>query len=71
VKYLDQGHLALLILLQHVQIVQYGVFIDLELLVLELLQGDLPQEYRVLLYGQDQILPDLLVHPICQDDERL
>ena len=70
-KYLDQGHLALLILLQHVQIVQYGVFIDLELLVLELLQGDLPQEYRVLLYGQDQILPDLLVHPICQDDERL
>ena len=64
-KYLDKGHLAMLILLQYVQVVQYCVVIDLELLVLQLLQGDLPQEYRVLLYGQDQILPDLLVHPIC------
>ena len=70
-KYLDKGHLAMLILLQYVQVVQYCVVIDLELLVLQLLQGDLPQEYRVLLYGQDKILPDLLVHPICQDDKRL
>ena len=70
-KYLDKGHLAMLILLQYVQVVQYCVVIDLELLVLQLLQGDLPYEYRVLLYGQYQILPDLLVHPICQDDKRL
>ena len=60
-----------MILLKYIQIVQNGVLIDLELLVLPLLQGDLPHENRVLIYGQDQILPDLLVHPIYQDDKRL
>lgn len=67
----NQRHFGQLILFEDVQIVQNGVLIHLEMLVMMLTQRYVPKEDWVLIEGHDQILQDFLIHTRCQNYQGL